>query len=436
MQQIEPVSNRRSKAMHNTEDAERLARRLRSQGYEAEQNAVLKGKSGADHGFDMLARKSDGLVDQIVAAGLAAYEDGQEITLGEVFTFDDRCYDCGIRAKVLVAFPRLDSVAARFAHSQRIIVFDKESLEAFLASPPSVRRLKGDISTRFATKLEFLQSLEDSGYRVEENANVKGKSDAEYTFDILAEQDEGFMVRRVGIDVITDSEVSLSQVSLFDSKAYDSGIYEKVLLTSGELSFEAGQFAQQQRIKIIRLGSQLEGAATQAEVPKELQAPAIQTAIEQLLAKRPEAAEVKLLRRAAQPEALKLIPETMARRFNAMPVAVADNALQVAMANPADIFALQALALQSRMRIQPVLAGEKEIQEAIDFNYRGFGQIQEQVSRIATGAEETDMEDLIEATADAPVASALRLIIDEAVKARASDIHRARRGQVENPLSH
>jgi len=423
MQQIEPVSNRRSKAMHNTEDAERLARRLRSQGYEAEQNAVLKGKSGADHGFDMLARKSDGLVDQIVAAGLAAYEDGQEITLGEVFTFDDRCYDCGIRAKVLVAFPRLDSVAARFAHSQRIIVFDKESLEAFLASPPSVRRLKGDISTRFATKLEFLQSLEDSGYRVEENANVKGKSDAEYTFDILAEQDEGFMVRRVGIDVITDSEVSLSQVSLFDSKAYDSGIYEKVLLTSGELSFEAGQFAQQQRIKIIRLGSQLEGAATQAEVPKELQAPAIQTAIEQLLAKRPEAAEVKLLRRAAQPEALKLIPETMARRFNAMPVAVADNALQVAMANPADIFALQALALQSRMRIQPVLAGEKEIQEAIDFNYRGFGQIQEQVSRIATGAEETDMEDLIEATADAPVASALRLIIDEAVKARASDIH-------------
>jgi len=145
MQQIEPVNSRRTKVMHNTEDAERLAKRLRSQAYEVEQNATLEGKSGAKHTFDMLARKTDGLVNQIVTVGLAAYEDGQEITLGEVFTFDDACYDCGIRAKILIASPRLDSVAARFAQSQRIKVLDKESLEAFLASPTPVRRLKGHI---------------------------------------------------------------------------------------------------------------------------------------------------------------------------------------------------------------------------------------------------------------------------------------------------
>lgn len=419
MQQMDPVNNKQTKAKHIIGQ---LAEQLRSRGYRLEQNAVLEGKSGAQHTFDMLARKSDGLVDQLVAVGVAASDD-QEITLGGVFTFDDKCYDCGIHDKVLVALPRLDSVATRFAHSQRIKVFDKETVDAFLASPAPVRQAKENISSRFGTKLEFLQSLQDSGYRVEETAKVKGKSGAEYVFDILAEQNEGLIAHSVGIDILTDAGVSLNQISLFDTKAYDSGIYEKVLLTSGDLSPEARKFAQQQRIKVIRLGSQAEGAAAKEEVPQAPQASTIQSAIEQLLAKGSEAAEVKVLKRAVQPEALKLIPEAMARRFNAMPVAVADNALQVAMANPADIFALQALALQSRMSIKPIAAGQKEIQEAIDFNYKGFGQIEEQVSRIPAGREETDGADLIEATADAPVASALQLIIDEAVKARASDIH-------------
>jgi general secretion pathway protein E len=115
----------------------------------------------------------------------------------------------------------------------------------------------------------------------------------------------------------------------------------------------------------------------------------------------------------------------MARRFNAMPIAMVDNALQVAMANPSDIFALEALGLQSRMRIEPIAASEKEIQEATDFNYKGFGQIEEQISRIPTGAGAVDEQALIEAAEDTPVASALRLIIDEAAKARASDIHLA-----------
>jgi len=131
----------------------------------------------------------------------------------------------------------------------------------------------------------------------------------------------------------------------------------------------------------------------------------------------------RLLRRIPQPEVLRLIPETMARRFTSMPIAIVDNVLQVAMANPADIFALEALALQSRMRIEPIAASEKEVREAIDFNYKGFGQIEEQISRMPSGAETVDEQALIEAAEDTPVASALRLIIDEAAKARASDIH-------------
>lgn len=148
-----------------------------------------------------------------------------------------------------------------------------------------------------------------------------------------------------------------------------------------------------------------------------------QSADEDLLSTAPEVSPGKKpLRRIIQPEVLQLIPEAMARKFNAMPVAATNSTLQVAIANPADIFALEALALQSGMRIKPIAASEKEIHEAIDFNYKDFRQIEEQVARIP-GIEVTGGRDLVEAVDNAPVVSALHLIIDEAVKARASDIH-------------
>jgi len=379
--------------------------RLRSQGYEVQQNIALKGKSGAEHSFDILARKSHGFIDYTIAVDVVGHDDNQEITLGEVFPFDNKCYDCGIQDKVLIAFPKLDSVATRFAQSQRIKIFNRKALEDFLASSPPVRQGKKIVPTAFKTKLEFLRALSDIGYNVEENAKVKGKSDTEYSFDILAGLDDGFIVHKLGIDIIDDDEVSLNRVSLFDTKAYDTGVYNKFLLTSRKLTPEAEKFAQQQKIRVIKLGRQAEKApeAKPEEKP------------ERKLEKKP-------LKRRLQPEALQVIPEIMARRFNAIPVAIIDNVLQVVMANPSDIFALQALALQSRMRIEPIAASEKEIREAIDFNYRSFGQIEEQISRIP-GTEAIDEQTLIEASEGAPVASALRIIIDEAAKSRASDIH-------------
>jgi len=389
--------------------------RLENQGYEVEQNASLTGKSGGEHSFDMLARRDDGLIAYTIAVDIALGDDEQEIGLGEVFAFDDKCYDCGIRDKSLIALPRLDSVASRFAQNQRVRVFQEESLKTFLTSPlPSPPAKKGSISWK--TQSQLLQSLADSGYKIERSARVKGRSGAEYTFDALASWDDGLVVHRLGIDEITEDKVSLSQVSLFDTKAYDAGIQGKILLISGKLAPEAKQFAEQQHIEVIELRNR---GAIEEEKTSDLQG-----AVEDLLTAVPKVEPRKrLLRRIPQPEVLRLIPETMARRFTSMPIAIVDNVLQVAMANPADIFALEALALQSRMRIEPIAASEKEVREAIDFNYKGFGQIEEQISRMPSGAETVDEQALIEAAEDTPVASALRLIIDEAAKARASDIH-------------
>ena len=125
-----------------------------------------------------------------------------------------------------------------------------------------------------------------------------------------------------------------------------------------------------------------------------------------------------------QPEALQLIPEEMARKYNAIPLELDGHTLRVAMADPTDYFALEALTTQSQMRIESELATAEEIQEAIDFNYKDYDEIEKQISTILpskiTGEQiEIDLDNII----NTPVAQALTLIIDEAVKARASDIH-------------
>jgi general secretion pathway protein E len=113
----------------------------------------------------------------------------------------------------------------------------------------------------------------------------------------------------------------------------------------------------------------------------------------------------------------------MARQYLVIPLAVNDNVLRVAMANPADILALEALATQTQKRIEPEVASVEEIQEAIDFNYRSYDEIEKQISSISLPSEPSDEQIRLDAVTDAPVARALTLIIEEAVKARASDIH-------------
>ena len=136
-----------------------------------------------------------------------------------------------------------------------------------------------------------------------------------------------------------------------------------------------------------------------------------------------EEARSRLRKHLPEPEALQLIPEAMARKYTAIPLAVNDNVLRVAMANPADILALEALATRSQMRIEPAEASAEEIQEAIDFNYKAYDEIERQISHISLPSETIDERIGLDTVTDAPVAQALTLIIDEAVKARASDIH-------------
>lgn len=133
--------------------------------------------------------------------------------------------------------------------------------------------------------------------------------------------------------------------------------------------------------------------------------------------------QINLRKISPQPEAIRLIPEDMARKYSAVPLAVNGNTLTVAMSNLSDIFALEALATHSHMRIEPVISTAEEIQECIDFNYKSYEEIEKKVSNIQINLDAEEENVQATTVTDAPVAQALIMIIDEAVKCRASDIH-------------
>jgi general secretion pathway protein E len=258
-------------------------------------------------------------------------------------------------------------------------------------------------------KSHLKEYLEKQGYELTEKAKLPGKSGVEHTFDILAYAQNNGGTRPMGIDFMqSEKEISLEQVAVFDSKAYETGITEKIIVVSPGISHKARKFAKQRGIKVI--DGDKKDAFEAVLAKEELEAPQAKP-------------EKRQLSQAIQAEALQLIPEVMARRYNAIPVTISGKTLEVAMADPTDIFALEAFSALCRMRIKPLAADAKEIREAIDFNYKGYGEIEKQISRVDIPTNATEERLAITADTDAPLAQALNLIIDEAVKARASDIH-------------
>jgi len=387
---------------------------LGQQGYEVTEGAKLIGKSGIEHTFDMLAQRDDGFTSYTIAVGIAAGGD-REIEVGTIFSLANKAYDCGILDRILIAIPELSQETKQLARKQRIKVIDGERIEQLLTLKPT-QPGKPEDPVRFETKEELAKSLATRGYGVKEKAKFKGRSGVEYTFDILARAENGQVEHRLGIDFLNgEKEVNLEQVMLFDTKAYEAGVDEKVIVVSVELSPEAQQFAQHQQIKVLKLGQK--PAPKPKPVTEELPTQPAEKPVKL------DKAHAKLLRQMPQPEALKLIPEAVARRYNAIPLTISGRTLEVAIADPTDIFALEAIGALSRMRIKPIAATAKEIRDAIDFNYKAYGAIEEQISRVSLPAEETDEKTVISAATDTPLVQALNLIVEEAVKARASDIH-------------
>ncbi len=397
-----------------TELEEGIADNLEQQGFTVTRAARIPGKSGIEQVFNMVGKLDDSFADCTLAINVSAARE-REDQLQAVFGFANAAYDANLQQRTLVTVFPFDNQAKNFGQMQNIRIIDAQQVKEALAIKPK-RVVAETTPFVFESKEQLLQALTNRGYRFEEEAHVRGRSGTEYIFNILAYGVYGLATHSVAIDIF-EEDVSLAQVSLFDSKSFDSGINHKVIAIKGKITPEARQFAEHQQIKVI-------APAQSLIVEPETAEDTIGLDEKKVIAEAPDSAsktETRAIKQTIQPDAVQLIPEVMARRYNAIPLAIAGDVLQVAMADPNDVFALEAFAVQSRKHIKPVIATSEEIRQAIDFNYKAYNEIEEQVSRI-TFSNETGNEKLI-TRADAPLSQALDLIIAEAAKARASDIH-------------
>ncbi len=113
-----------------------------------------------------------------------------------------------------------------------------------------------------------------------------------------------------------------------------------------------------------------------------------------------------------QPEALRLIPEKIARRYDVMPLRIEGDTLVVAMSHPEDFNILEDLRVRTRMQIKPLRAALMDVRGAINLHYRAVTEIEREIQQITS----TDL-------ARIPAVRIVDLLIAGAVKEGASDIH-------------
>ena len=133
------------------------------------------------------------------------------------------------------------------------------------------------------------------------------------------------------------------------------------------------------------------------------------------------------------PQILSSISDDIVKKYQIIPVDKTGDTLTIALSDPSNIYLLDELRLLTDCQIVPVISFESDIAEAIERYYSSNGNnfeemlkdITDQDIRLVTEEEELDEEeeDFSADADDAPVIQLVNLIIAEAIKARASDIH-------------
>jgi type IV pilus assembly protein PilB len=132
---------------------------------------------------------------------------------------------------------------------------------------------------------------------------------------------------------------------------------------------------------------------------------------------------------------IKLIPADVARKYNILPVNKTGATITIAMADPTNVFAMDDIKFMTGYNVEPVVASELGIKAAID-NYYGSASslelkkvmedLQQESSsdlEVLEEDEELDVAALAEGAEEAPVVKLVNLILTDAIKRGASDIH-------------
>ena len=135
------------------------------------------------------------------------------------------------------------------------------------------------------------------------------------------------------------------------------------------------------------------------------------------------------------PSVIKLIPPDVARKYNILPVNKTGATITIAMADPTNVFAMDDIKFMTGYNVEPVVASELGIKNSID-NYYGstasleLKKVMEDLQtteqsdlEVLEDEEELDVAALADASEEAPVVKLVNLILSDAIKRGASDIH-------------
>ena len=131
------------------------------------------------------------------------------------------------------------------------------------------------------------------------------------------------------------------------------------------------------------------------------------------------------------PEISKMIPEKLARKHQIVPVSKIGNTLTLAMVDPFNIIAVDDIGILTKSKIDCVLATEKDILEALDKAYVSDAQSMKDIAsqlggediEVVKSQEDADVANVSGGGDEAPIVKIVDLILREALKKRASDIH-------------
>ncbi len=132
---------------------------------------------------------------------------------------------------------------------------------------------------------------------------------------------------------------------------------------------------------------------------------------------------------------VKIIPADVARKYTILPVTKVGAKLTIAMIDPTNVFAMDDIKFMTGYNVDPVVASESALRVAIDRYYGSthaieLKKVMEDLAEPADTSlevldeeEELDIESLTAESEEAPVVKLVNIILTDAIKKGASDIH-------------
>ena len=149
---------------------------------------------------------------------------------------------------------------------------------------------------------------------------------------------------------------------------------------------------------------------------------------------------INLTRISIPPEVVELLPRDTAHNYKIVPISRLENRLFIAMADPLNVLAIDDVKRITKLEISPLIASEKAIIDKLNaFDATKGGSMEDiiqdaqkqkdadedadSIEAIKEGLEEVNLDQLAASSGEAPVIKLANLIIVQAIKDRASDIH-------------